>query len=193
MTSIYIIGSLANPEIPKVAAKLREADFDAFDQWHAVGPEGDRFWQEHFKAKGYNLAQALKMDFVQTAFNFDKKHLDRCEAAVLVLPAGKSGHLELGYVIGSGKPGFILMEGDPERYDLMYGFATLCYSMEELISALGQRRTAWTGLATNTASYASIPGSASLEQSNRMLNWTDAQRHQVSDDDKVKNGTTSTH
>lgn len=136
MTSIYIIGSLANPEIPRIAAKLREEGFDAFDQWHAVGPEGDKWWQEHFKAKGYNLAQSLKMDFVQTAFNFDKKHLDRCEAAVLVLPAGKSGHLELGYCIGRGKPGFILMEGDPDRYDLMYGFATLCYSMEDLIDAL---------------------------------------------------------
>lgn len=136
MTSVYVIGSLANLEIPTVAVRLREAGFDAFDQWHAVGPDGDRYWQEHFKAKGYNLATALKMDFVATAFNFDKKHLDRCEVAVLVLPAGRSGHLEMGYVIGQGKPGFILMNGDPDRYDLMYGFATLCYSIEELIDVL---------------------------------------------------------
>ena len=43
---------------------------------------------------------------------------------MLVLPAGKSGHLELGYVIGRGKPGYILMDGEPERVDIMHSFAT---------------------------------------------------------------------
>lgn len=67
-------------------------------------------------------------------FEFDKEHLDRCDCAVLVLPAGKSGHLELGYVIGRGKPGYILMDGEPERVDIMHSFATKVFmNQEEMI------------------------------------------------------------
>ena len=59
-------------------------------------------------------------------------HLERANCAVLVLPAGKSGHLELGWVLGSGKPGYIVL--DPAgtdanfRYDIMYRFATKVFA-----------------------------------------------------------------
>jgi hypothetical protein len=41
-----------------------------------------------------------------------------------------------GYLIGQGKPGFILMDGEPERYDVMYKFATVVFSVEELVEKL---------------------------------------------------------
>ena len=44
--------------------------------------------------------------------------------AVLVLPAGRSAHLELGWMLGRGKPGYILLDGKDDRYDVMYQFAT---------------------------------------------------------------------
>lgn len=76
-------------------------------------------------------------------FEFDKKHLDRCDCAVLVLPAGKSGHLELGYVIGRGKPGYILMDGEPERVDIMHSFATKVFmNQEEMIEHFTEERPA---------------------------------------------------
>jgi nucleoside 2-deoxyribosyltransferase len=40
------------------------------------------------------------------------------------MPAGKSGHLELGYMVGCGKPGYILFDKEPERLDQMVQFAT---------------------------------------------------------------------
>lgn len=136
---IYLIGSLSNDKIPDIENKLRENGYDAFAQWFAAGPDADSWWKKYFGNKGYTLAQMLKMAFVQTAFNFDKKHLDAAAAAVLILPAGKSGHLELGYMLGKGKPGFILLENEPDRVDLMYGLATgLAYSVEELCEQLAE-------------------------------------------------------
>lgn len=38
------------------------------------------------------------------------------------MPAGKSGFLELGYMIGKGKKCFILMDNQ-ERWDVMMQFA----------------------------------------------------------------------
>lgn len=141
---IYIIGSLTNPRIPEIGAELCRHGFDAFDQWHAAGPEADKIWQAHFQAKGFNYRDALQQDFPQTAFTFDDKHINASDSVVMVMPAGKSGHLELGIAIGRGKRGYILMEqGEPEKWDLMYAYAAqsgggIVYSVEELLSALAR-------------------------------------------------------
>jgi hypothetical protein len=120
----YLIGSLRNPEIPLLAQRMREAGLhDVFDDWHAAGPEADDHWQEYEKARGHDFASALGGFAAQHVFEYDKHHLDTCDAVVLVLPAGKSGHLEFGYAIGKGKTGFILLAEEPERFDVMYAFA----------------------------------------------------------------------
>ena len=136
MSTIYVIGSLRNAEIPEIANKLREAGHEVFDDWYAAGPEADDYWHAYELKKGKNYKQALSGFAARNVFNFDKTHLDRCDMAVLVLPAGKSGHLELGYVIGTGKPGYILLD-DPDRWDVMYQFATgLFYNVDELLEDL---------------------------------------------------------
>jgi len=48
-----------------------------------------------------------------------------------VLPAGKSGHLELGFLRGKGKPCYILFPEDPERWDVMYNFAREVFFTKE--------------------------------------------------------------
>jgi nucleoside 2-deoxyribosyltransferase len=122
---IYVIGSLRNPRVPQVAADLRFDGHEVFDDWFAAGPEADDHWQRYEQARGHTLEMALDGHAAQHVFKYDKSHLDRCEAAVLVLPAGKSGHLELGYVRGQRKPIYILLDKEPERYDVMYAFADL--------------------------------------------------------------------
>lgn len=134
---VYLIGSLRNPKIPELGVELRKLGFDVFDDWHGTGPEADDFWLKYEQTRGRNYRDALKGYAAQTIFNLDKTHLDRCDAAVLVLPAGKSGHLELGYIRGLGKPGYILFDKEPERYDVMYNFATdIFFDKDELIKTL---------------------------------------------------------
>ncbi len=123
LKSIYVIGSLRNPAIPEVSAALRKAGLDVFDDWYAAGPEADDYWKKYEEGRGRGYYDAITGLAAGHVFDFDRTHLDRCEAAVLVLPAGRSGHLELGYCAGRGKPTYILHD-NPDRWDVMYRLAT---------------------------------------------------------------------
>lgn len=134
INSIYVIGSLRNEGIPEVSSTLRTLGLDVFDDWYAAGPEADDYWKKYEIGRGHSYKEALRGHAARHVFEFDKHHLDRCDAAVLVLPAGRSGHLELGYVAGTGKPSFILLDEEDSRFDVMYQFATeVFHSKEEMI------------------------------------------------------------
>jgi len=133
----YLIGSLRNENLGTIGNELRQAGLEIFDSWYAAGPIADDCWRDYEKAKGSNYKQALAGYAAQHIFQFDRKHLDRCDGAILAYPAGKSAHLELGYILGQGKPGYILLDGEPERFDVMLNFATaVCYTTTELIGVI---------------------------------------------------------
>jgi len=141
MKSVYIIGSLRNEKIPQVGNTLRDHGWDAFDDWYGAGHEADDKWRDYENLRGRSHQEALYGFAAKHVFEFDKRHLDRCDLAVLVMPAGKSGHLELGYFVGSGKPGFILFDAVPERYDVMHQFANeVFYSVDEMLVKLENYR-----------------------------------------------------
>lgn len=131
MKSVYVIGSLRNEKIPQVGNLLRGHGWDAFDDWYGAGFEADDMWRDYEHARGRQHKESLYGLAAKHVFAFDKTHLDRCDLAVLVMPAGKSGHLELGYFVGSGKPGFIFFDAVPDRYDVMHQFATDVFTSEE--------------------------------------------------------------
>ncbi len=134
---IYVIGSLRNPEVPKIANILRsETGLEVFDDWYAAGPEADDKWKEYEQQKGLTYLQALRGFAARNVFQFDKRHLDEANAVILVLPAGKSGHLELGYCAGRGKRTYILLD-TPDRWDVMYQFADVVTDkLDEIIKDL---------------------------------------------------------
>lgn len=137
---IYLIGSLRNPKIPELADRLREEGFDVFDDWFAAGPEADDWWQRYETERGRTYKEALAAPAANNVFRFDKKHLDMSDTVVLVMPAGKSGHLEFGYSIGMGKRGIVYFDKEPERWDVMYRFADkVVFGEQELIEALNVR------------------------------------------------------
>lgn len=131
MKSIYLIGSLRNEKIPQVGNLLRANGWDAFDDWYGAGHEADDKWRDYEQSRGRIHKESLYGYAARHTFAFDKFHLDRCDLAVLVMPAGKSGHLELGYFVGTGKPGFIYFDQTPERYDVMHNFATDVFTSEQ--------------------------------------------------------------
>lgn len=137
MSSIYLIGSLRNTEIPEIAKALRQEGHEVFDDWYAAGPEADDYWRTYEKERGHSYAEGLVGFAAQHVLGFDRSHLDRCSTGVLVLPAGRSGHLELGYVVGQGKPGYILLDKEYDRWDVMYGLATGVFdNLKSLMEAL---------------------------------------------------------
>jgi len=138
--NIYLIGSLANRKIIELANELREHDFVVFDDWISPGEETDTKWQEYERRRGRTYKEALNGQHARDVFEFDKRHLDAADCAVLVLPAGRSGHLELGYICRD-KPGFVLFEEEPDKYDIMYLFAQdIFFNKDDLIQALEKLR-----------------------------------------------------
>jgi nucleoside 2-deoxyribosyltransferase len=136
---LYLIGSLRNSAIPSLAEQLRSLlpGWEVFDDWHAAGEKADDEWMRYEQARGHGLIDALDGHAANHVYEFDKHHLDTSDAVCLVLPAGKSGHLELGYCVGRGIPSFILLDRDPERFDVMYRFATeVVPDVETLVQAV---------------------------------------------------------
>jgi len=120
---IYLIGSLRNKKIPYIAKEIRELGFEVFDDWFSPGPEADDFWRKYEKVRGSTYKEALNNYAGKHIYEFDKFHVDRADIGILCMPAGKSAHLELGYMIGQGKPCYILFDEEPERWDVMVQFA----------------------------------------------------------------------
>ena len=134
---LYIIGSLRNSKIPEIGVKLRELGFDVFDDWYAPGPEADDMWKRYEEVRGRTYEQALEGWAAKHIFEFDKYHIDNSDIGILVAPAGKSAHLELGYMLGKGKKGYILLDEGSDRWDIMYQFADkVLFGLDSLINEL---------------------------------------------------------
>lgn len=70
-------------------------------------------------------------------FNADFGAMQQADTFVLVLPCGKSAHLELGWAVGAGKRTAILLE-DPVEPELMYRMVDhLASSLFDLLGWLG--------------------------------------------------------
>ena len=134
---VYIGGALANPEIVRLTKLLLDAGYDAFSEWYTPGKEADVLWRDYEQALGIDYRQALLRPSAQNTFRFDKNNIDDSDVLVMLLPCGKSAHLELGYAIGTGKRGIIYMPEQPDRWDVMYNFAEcVVYNDKELLNVL---------------------------------------------------------
>lgn len=123
MSKIYLVGSLRNERIPEIAELLREDGHDVFDDWYGAGPKADDHWREYEIGRGRPYAEAILGKAAQNIMNFDRTNILASDTVILVLPAGKSGHMELGLAIGAGKKTHILLDKDYDRWDVMYALA----------------------------------------------------------------------
>lgn len=122
--TIYLIGSLANKNIPHLANRIRKLGFEVFDQWWSPGPLADSYLGHYAKIRGMSYRETLQDYAAKHIFEFDKKHLLRADIAIMAMSAGKSAHLELGFFRGLGKPGYVLFDKEPSKIDIMYQFAS---------------------------------------------------------------------
>lgn len=137
---IYLAGSLRNEDMMKHLHTLNEYRFpNVFMDWYAAGPKADDHWREYWQEQGVGYREALGKPNSINTYMFDKKHIDASDIMILAAPAGKSGHMELGYAIGSGKIGIYFFPEEPkeDRWDIMLQFAThICIGYGELIKTL---------------------------------------------------------
>ena len=131
---VYLIGSLRNPKLPLFGNELRAIGIDVFDDWWGAGELADDSWRQHETIKGRSFEEALGSRWVEHIVEFDLEHLNSSDVGVLMLPAGRSGHLELGFLIGRNKLTYVLFDGEPyNRWDIMYNLATKVFLSQDLL------------------------------------------------------------
>lgn len=120
MRKIYLVGSLRNPFIPELAVHLRSLGHEVFDDWYGSGPADDDNWREYELARGRPYEEAISGKAATNICAFDKANILASDTVILVLPAGRSGHMEIGFAAGAGKATYILLDAEYERWDVMY-------------------------------------------------------------------------
>ncbi|MCG8400870.1 MAG: hypothetical protein MJA84_04660 [Firmicutes bacterium] len=124
---IYVASSWRNEQLVRAFAKfLRDAGLEVDDFTDNSRGRFVFHYSELGNIDELDAINFLKDERSQRAFHEDKKWIDWADALVLILPAGKSAHLEAEYAKGRGKKLVIWQQAFPKgEFDVMYGFADL--------------------------------------------------------------------
>jgi hypothetical protein len=146
---VYVASSWRNPIQPAVIAGLNAAGIGCYDfknpeggtgfSWKEVKPNS----QPGIAGKGSDwesvddyLAMVNHPRSIE-GFDADFAAMNKADTFVLVLPCGKSAHLELGWAVGAGKRTAILLE-DPVEPELMYRMVDhLSTNVTDLLAWMG--------------------------------------------------------
>lgn len=146
--NIYVASSWRNPRQPAVIVALRDAGHEVYDFRNPMPGDHGFHWSEidpSWKQWGpATFREGLKHPIAKAGFAKDMAALEKCDACVLVLPCGRSAHLELGYAVGALKHTIVLLDEDstsrPIEPELMYRMVNhLCLDVDEVLTKLGRR------------------------------------------------------
>jgi hypothetical protein len=119
---IYVASSWRNQCQPGVVEALRRAGHDVYDFRNpAPGNKGfhwseiDANWRD-WSPRDYRAA--LRGSIADQGFEHDMRALRECDLCVLVMPCGRSAHLEAGWAAGAGKR-TIMYVPEPMEPELM--------------------------------------------------------------------------
>lgn len=142
---IYLASSWRNKEQPTLIKLLRGAGHQVYDfrdpphgkggfEWRQIDPAWETWTAAEYR-------QALLHPIARIGFAMDFAGMSRADTCVLLLPSGRSAHLEAGWMAGKGKRVLILMM-DGEEPELMALLASrICINTDELLEAL--QTTPW--------------------------------------------------
>jgi len=138
---VYVASSWSNPRQPAVVAALRGVGHEVYDfrnpgiglpgfSWAQVDPAWRQWSPMTFR-------NSLQHPAAVRGFELDMRALASADATVLVLPCGRSAHLELGYAVGAGQLTFVLCDQALDMPELMYKMCTrICLDLNEVVAGL---------------------------------------------------------
>ena len=140
---IYVASSWRNEYQSTGVAALREYGHEVYDfrnpapgnhgfHWSEIDPSWESWSVEDFLG-------GLQTVIAAEGFVADKDGMDWADACVLLLPCGRSAHLEAGYMAGRGKmviPLFLDEQTEPELMYLL--LSTGATSLTELLIRLAE-------------------------------------------------------
>lgn len=140
----YVASSWRNTIQPEIVALLRSLGHEVYDfknprpgdngfHWSEIDPNWKTWTPEQFKA-------GLDHPVAEAGFLSDMQALAECDVCVLVMPCGRSAHLEAGFAIGAGKPTVIILsETHVFEPELMYKMTPyICTNVGELLIAIAE-------------------------------------------------------
>jgi hypothetical protein len=138
---IYLASSWRNDYYPTVLGALRSAGHEVHD---FRDPRGYFSWQQiddGWKTwTGEQYRAALQHQAAQVGLQRDFGGMQWCDALVLLMPAGRSAALELGWAIGAGKRSVVLWDQKIEPELMMVLADEIVLSLEELLYVLVEVR-----------------------------------------------------
>lgn len=150
---IYLASSWRNPYQPATVELLRTAGHEVYDFQHPPGGDHLGFsWSEIDPAwrdwQPDEYLEALEHPTAVAGFESDFGAMEWADAGVLLLPCGRSAHLEAGWMVGAGKPVLIVLDDEEfpapggSNPELMYKMATVLRP-EELLPELAKLERFW--------------------------------------------------
>lgn len=148
---VYVASSWRNPIQIAVCETLKAVQIPHYDfrnpegntgfSWNDVKPIKEGHFSTPNKGSDYESAEdylyMLKHPKSELGFKSDFDAMKKADTVIMILPCGKSAHLELGWAVGQNKRTAILME-NPIEPELMYKMVDyLAPNLMALLSWLG--------------------------------------------------------
>lgn len=137
---LYIASSWRNEEYPALVMEARDRGYDVHDwrnppdggtgfKWSEIDPN----WQ-NWTAAEYRKALSHPVAF--RGFNSDLNGMKWADVGILLLPSGRSAHLEIGWFTGAGKYTIVLTRDNQEPELMAKLCDRICCNHDELWAAL---------------------------------------------------------
>lgn len=136
---IYVASSWRNERQQEIVKSLRDLGHEVYDfknpfhgntgfSWSDIDPDWKDWTVEQYR-------EALNHPVAKDGYKSDFDAMEWADTFLLVLPCGRSAHLELGWACGQGKETLILL--DQMEPELMINMVDhICVDMNEVASIL---------------------------------------------------------
>jgi hypothetical protein len=138
---VYVASSWRNSFQQSVVAAIRGIGMEVYDFRHPSEGDYGFSWSQCASKDDLlsprRFRDVLSLAVPQAAFKKDMTALAGADVTVLVLPCGRSAHLELGWAAGHGQRTIVLFDDPISEPELMYLACTdLCIDLADVLLTL---------------------------------------------------------
>lgn len=141
MARIYISSSWKNEFQQSMVQLLREQNHKVYDFQHPHGRTDKNVWSDlgvsNDNMTNEQFAEAITHQTAVTRFEDHFSAMQDADTCILLLPCGKSSHVEAGYMKGLGKRVFVYSSAKTIQPELMYlVFDGYFHDIDDLLKAI---------------------------------------------------------
>lgn len=124
MARIYVASSCGNPYQQQLVNDLRKLGHQVYDFKHPSGRNDNNVWTEmgvdHVIQTNDSYEEAISRKEAVERFEEHRNAMQDADTCVLLLPSGRSSHVEAGWMAGLGKRVFVYNNDREVKPELMY-------------------------------------------------------------------------